>query len=1058
MTILGLDLGTNSIGWALIETDGDKNPKKIIGMGSRIFQEAVEGTKRTPKNKHRREKRGMRRSLRRRRERREALRYLLIGKNMLPDNESERVSLLTDDGQYNPYLLRKRGLDEKLSPHEFGRVLFHINKRRGFFSNRKAELAEILRTADLPNIRRFIEEEERQKLEKTEHAQKTGKTSVKSQLPKEAEESAFQTDIANTRKKIHEAGARTLGEYLYAQTKKRAVIRADREMYEAEFNALWSAQAVYYSDLLTPPFKAKVHQIIFSQRPLRTQKFLVGNCFFEKNRKRASRATLEAQRARLLQDVNNMEIVNTHTGESIPLRQGQREMLIAALSQNTSRHFGANQDKDIANALNQKGVMPWGKVKKLLGIDADQEINLERGDRKNLIGDRTELNLREILGSRWKSFDVKQKEDLLTDLLTIDRKDAMIKRFLNHWKFTDEEAYRLAIADLEPGYSNLSLKALRRVLPYLEKGLKWHEALDASGYKISSDNEKQSGTERLGLPPDLRNPVVMKALYETRKLVNSVIARWGKPSLIRVELAREVKISGKRLSDLMKKETRYKKANEEAEKEIMRWAHEHSEYCVPKRPKGHDKLKYRIWKEQGERCLYTGKTISPAMLFNGEAEVDHILPLSLSLDDSYLNKALCLAAANAQKGQRTPKEWLEKSNADQWQSVLSRSKKLPFIKRVKIETEKVDTDEFVSRQLVDTQYIARAAKDYLAGLGVSIETTKGPLTARLREMWDLNRHLSQDRSIEKTREDHRHHAVDALVVALTDRGVMQKLSGCYEVYEKSRRWNGTGLKDPYPDFRTEIMEKLDSLIVSHSPKRKIHDALMKDTAYGYIKKENAYVSRVPLHKLKPEIIRREIGKDRSVIDFELHKILNAWLDAGNSLEKAEENPPLHKDGKTPVRKVRLMEKKSSDSLAHICHPNGEPYKYYALDNNHHVEIYEHRKSKKRKGFFVSMLEAARRARPKKGQPRDPVFQRGHYGDDYDFIMSLCVNDMVEVEEEQKKYYRIQKLTSSGSRITLRLHTASTLQNKDEEQTVSVNQFRGRKIAVDALGFIFYPHD
>ena len=137
-TTLGLDLGTNSIGWALLEYDDNQQPQKLIACGSRIFQEAVEAKTGTPKNHARRSARAARKLVARRKQRRDKLLNLLLRNNLLPKDAAERNGLLLDNQDNNPYLLRKRGLDEKLEPHQFGRALYHLPQRRGFQSNRKA--------------------------------------------------------------------------------------------------------------------------------------------------------------------------------------------------------------------------------------------------------------------------------------------------------------------------------------------------------------------------------------------------------------------------------------------------------------------------------------------------------------------------------------------------------------------------------------------------------------------------------------------------------------------------------------------------------------------------------------------------------------------------------------------------------------------------------------------------------------------------------------------------------------------------------------------------------
>jgi CRISPR-associated endonuclease Csn1 len=139
---LGLDIGTNSIGWAVTRRDDAQQPLELIGCGVRIFQESVDAEKRIPKNRERRDARSARRLVNRRKMRRNKILNLLLQNKLLPEDAVERVKLFADNQLYDPYELRKRALDNKLGPYEFGRVLYHLSHRRGFQSNRKASSKE----------------------------------------------------------------------------------------------------------------------------------------------------------------------------------------------------------------------------------------------------------------------------------------------------------------------------------------------------------------------------------------------------------------------------------------------------------------------------------------------------------------------------------------------------------------------------------------------------------------------------------------------------------------------------------------------------------------------------------------------------------------------------------------------------------------------------------------------------------------------------------------------------------------------------------------------------
>ncbi len=254
-TTLGLDLGTNSIGWALTEEGTENNPKGLVACGVRIFQEAVDAKTRTPKNQARRAARSARKIIARRKMRKQALAAILKHVDLLPSDDCSYQAIVANSETLNPYLLRKRGLDEKLEPYELGRILYHLCQRRGFKSNRKA-------------------------------------------LDKSHEDGKIKQSITNLSKQIQDSGCRTLGEFLFNQKQKRNIY-TDRSMYEREFELIWNKQCEFYPSILTNALKIKIHRTIFFQRDLKIQKYLVGYCSLEPQRKRAARARLEFQDFRL---------------------------------------------------------------------------------------------------------------------------------------------------------------------------------------------------------------------------------------------------------------------------------------------------------------------------------------------------------------------------------------------------------------------------------------------------------------------------------------------------------------------------------------------------------------------------------------------------------------------------------------------------------------------------------------------------------------------------------------------------------------------------------------
>ena len=293
-------------------------------------------------------------------------------------------------------------------------------------------------------------------------------------------------------------------------------------MYQEEFELVWQEQQKHYPDLLNQALKVSTHKAIFFQRPLKLQKYLVGKCTFEPSRKRAARALLETQRFRILQDLNNLAIKNPITREYRILTSNEREELL--------------------ELLERQKTLSWNKARTAIGLHEGEIFNLEEGKKKELIGNRTAYTLRSILGTRWDNMTLEDQNEIITDMITIDNEQGFLNRITSHWGFDSETAEKLATTELEPGYARLSLKAIRKILPHLERGMTYDKACNAAGYNHSMFNQ-QTAVDKLGAPPYLRNPVVQKALYETRKVVDTIIHRYGKPAAIRVEMARDMKLT-----------------------------------------------------------------------------------------------------------------------------------------------------------------------------------------------------------------------------------------------------------------------------------------------------------------------------------------------------------------------------------------------------------------------------------------------------------------------------------------------------------------------------------
>jgi len=1023
--ILGLDLGTNSIGWALLE-ETNKKPSVIIDLGVRIFQKSVEEKTPTPKNVKRRDARLARRVIQRRARRKQRMLNYLVKLDLLPkelQGHAQPEIILNRLG--NPYRLRAMALDNPLKNHELGRVILHLVQRRGFLSSRKTLLGDMV---DDPDVKAVLD-----KLEDT----------GESLSERAKEETLFKKDINVLRQTIKTNGHRTLGEYLASldhhdckrnRSREGGHLRTDRQMYHDELDLIWEMQAKF-NEILTDEVKEQIEQIIFYQRPLKLSSDSVGKCSLESSRNRARMARLECQRFRYLQDINNLKYFDYYTDTWKELNQVDREKLVKLFENKANPTFKTD-------------------IRKALGLDKGTEFNLDT-DNKKLKGNITACEIRSIF-LEWDGLEKVKQLSLVEDLLTIKKKSVLKKRLMNHWRFDAKTAVNLCMLEFEPGHANLSIKAITKLLSYLEHGQIYSDARVSAGYNY--EIEKADIVEKLGSPPEIANPIVNKALNEVRRLVNAVIKEYGKPDAIRIEMARDLEMNTKKYKAYTKQQLANTKANKEAGEKYQDMGKANPHLMLSKYPSRADKIKYRLWKNQDERCAYSGKNISLATLFSAEIDIDHILPYSQSLDDSYMNKVVCFAGENRYKGQRTPIDtW--GANEEKWnqisQAVSRWSKKLTAKKnRFFITSDELQTRDFISSQLNDTRYISKVTLDYVKQLGADVSVSKGTTTSWLRHQWDLNSLLGETN--EKERADHRHHAIDALVVSCVGRQFYKNLVGLATDLEKSSsqlQMRDLHIDPPWPTLRDNLNDKLQNIIVSHASRKKLSGALHEETGAGFIEGKGT-VYRVDLNS---EFKITQINK---IIDDEVRHIVQQHLEKYENKPKeafADDVTVYHKDVKTPIKRVRIIQAKTSrDKLIKnkfgARNKEGHVFKWMPYGNTHHVEIIKTKKTGIYSGVFVTTMEASRRARGV-GVKKQPIIKINH-GDDKEFALALHINDIVSLKNgDTRKYYRVQLLEADSGRIKLRLHTAANIDNKNEEIRISIKKLMTMDLSLHAVNSI-----
>ncbi len=797
-----------------------------------------------------------------------------------------------------------------------------------------------------------------------------------------------------------------------------------RAMYDHEFNMLWNAQAPYHPNVLTDDLRQAVHEAIFYQRPLRFDPDVIGDCELEIGEKRCPRAHWLGQQFRLLQEINLLETIDPTTGEERRLTGEERQKLIEALT--------------------PKKKMTFDQIRDLLGFYETQTFNLEERSKRNyLVGNRVEAALQDRKLAKWYNpMSAEQRQDIWDALADIQDEDQLRTKAGSDWELSETQVERILKINLPIGHFRVSLKAIRKMIPYLEAGHIYSKAKELAGYSLT----KEIPVGEL-LPPvsdalqNLTNPLVHRALSEVRKVVNAIVREYGKPENVVVELARDLKSSAVQRRRIFRENLQRKGENEAIRDRLV------SEFNIPA-PSRDDIIRYRLWEECGQVCPYTGKPIPKSKLFGADVEVEHILPYSRSLDDSYMNKTLCFADENRnRKHNRTPYEAYH-DDLERYDQIRQRIAGLPWPKRRRFTRKQIDLDECVSRQLNDTRYISRVVVQYLRILGRKVGCSRGGVTAALRRQWGLNDLLETSVPSLKTRDDHRHHAVDAAAIALSTPSVLHRLASIR--YDPTR----PELPPPWEGFRDDLTAAVKGINVSHRPSRKLAGALHEATALGPGGTGRTYVYRVPVERLTAAMVEkirdpviRKIVKDRC----EKHAI---ELRGSKAIGRILADPPLCMPSGVPVKRVRI-ETAQKTALSLKVGDDGKLLKAVLPGGNHHVEIYE-KPDGSWTGRVVSRFEAYQRLKNKQ-----PVVCRER-ADGSHFVMSLCNNDMILLaagKERTERLYRVQKQSIIEGRpdIVFRVHTAAKIENDQTMCRVGswakLQALQPTKVVIDLLGRI-----
>lgn len=863
--ILGLDLGVASIGWALIADDGTN--KTILGMGTRIVplssddkDEFTKGNAIT-KNQNRRLKRQQRRGYDRYQLRRKSLTHELIKHNMF-DAELFKLKPL------ELWRLRARAVTEKVSLKELGRILYHLNQKRGYKSSR-------------------------------------------SDNESDKKETEYVEQVKNRHQEIKEKGI-TIGQKFFTELQNNQYYRIKqqvfpREAYVEEFEAICKQQQRHYPQVLTDEFIAHLRDdIIYYQRKLKSQKGLVSVCEFEGFRTKtaegkeifvgprvAPRSSPLFQVCKVWETINNIRLTNKK-GEELGIPIEKKRELFEYLDNNEKltqaklfeilglgKEDGWYGGKMIGKGL--QGNLTKVELQKHLPKESPLlkfELSVDEVSEETFLIDR---ETGEVLGSNTKkvvrpNVESQPLYQLWHTIYSIsdleDCKKALIKRF----GFEEELAEKLAKIDFRrAGFGNKSVRAMRKILPYLMEGYVYSDACSLAGYRHSDSLTKGENLQRklldaIPLLPrnSLRQPIVEKILNQLINLVNAIIAKYGRPDEIRVELARELKQSKEERNETFKNLNEIERQNNAIRKRLEEYGMRATRVNI---------IKWRLFHEMNNRegkvnavCIYCGRTFGITDALKGSnIDVDHIIPRTLLFDDSQSNKVLAHRQCNETKGDRTAFDFMQSKGQEEFDRYVERVNNLyreGLIRKAKrdkllMPQEKIPKD-FIERQIRETQYITRKAKEILEQVCYNVWSTSGSVTQHLRRVWGwddvlMNLQLPKYRVYKLTewitletngqkhkkeiirgwskRDDHRNHAIDALVIACTQQGFIQRLNNLSskhtrdemleELGKQSKRYRkNLSILDAYlvskrPFTTEEVEEKAAEILVSFKAGKKV---------------------------------------------------------------------------------------------------------------------------------------------------------------------------------------------------------------------------------------------
>lgn len=945
--VIGLDIGVASVGWAVI------NEKRIVDLGVRCFDKAETSDKGEPLNLARRQARLLRRRLCRRAWRLTKLARLLKREGLIDRTGFFKTQPSFQNGVWN---LRVEGLDRLLEPIEWARVIYHLCKHRGFHWMSKAEEAKADADDEGGRVKKGLQATQRLMREK-----------------------GYRTAAEMVMKEFPDAQRNKNGQYDKALS---------RVLLDAELKALFETQRSYGNSYASIEFEAQIRGttekrggLFWEQKPALSGVNLLkmlGYCTFEKSEYRAPKASFSAERHVWLTKLNNLRVIVD--GQSRALSNDERSKILHLPYQKETVKYKTLKDVLVKEKI-------WDDDIRFGGLSYPSQAQIEHGQAKNpeehtLVKLSAWHELKSAFKkagqeSIWQQLShpaLEGSSELLDEIawiLSVYKDEAEVLIHLKELSLPDPDQCIQVLEKISfEKFSNLSIKALKRILPLMEMGLRYDEAVAKiveyghHSHMKNRENDRKiylpyfyedarkfiGPTDKIGsmllkqdenLP---RNPVVLRALNQARKVLNALIKTYGSPTAVHIEMARDLSRPLDERRDIEKLQKEYRDKNLKAKADFE------EEYGF--KPRAQVFEKFMLYREQQGQCAYSQQPIDLERVLDDSnyVQIDHALPYSRSYDDSKNNKVLVLTKENQAKGNRTPYEYLTALDGGEegarwrtFQGWVVANKSYRLAKRNRLLRKNFGLEEskgFVERNLNDTRYICRFFKNFVeANLHLMPSAdgqanrrcvvVNGQLTAFLRARWGL---------VKVREESDRHHALDAAVVAACGHSMVKALA------DHSRRKELEFLKEgfpdpetgevinpeafdrgkqffpePWPHFRHELearlwlddvialrehlsklgtyseeeLSKTRSLFVSRAPQRRNVGAVHKDTIYAQSessKREGKVIKKVALSALKLSDLDNLLDPHRNE---RLYQAIKERLEAfGGKAEKAfsPENP------------------------------------------------------------------------------------------------------------------------------------------------------------------------